>query len=102
MKTDEDRLTRKNLILDVRDLTTRFYTEEGIVKAVEGVSFKIKEGEILGLVGETGCGKSVTALSILQLVRPPGKIEKGKVIFQGEDLMQKSTSEVLEYRGKDI
>ena len=102
MKTDEDRQTRKNLILDVQDLTTRFYTEEGIVKAVEGVSFKIKEGEILGLVGETGCGKSVTALSILQLVRPPGKIEKGKVVFQGEDLMQKSTSEVLEYRGKDI
>jgi oligopeptide/dipeptide ABC transporter ATP-binding protein len=89
-------------ILNVQDLTTYFYTEEGVVKAVEGVSFKIKEGETLGLVGETGCGKSVTALSILQLVRPPGKIEKGKVIFEGEDLLQKSISEVLEYRGKDI
>jgi len=69
---------------------------------VEGVSFQINEGENLGLVGETGCGKSVTALSILQLVRPPGKIEKGKVIFRGEDLLQKSISKVLEYRGKDI
>ncbi|KKM57684.1 hypothetical protein LCGC14_1550510, partial [marine sediment metagenome] len=72
------------------------------VKAVEGVSFKIHEGETLGLVGETGCGKSVTALSILQVVRPPGRIEKGKVIFRGEDLLQKSKFEVLKYRGKDI
>ncbi len=102
MKIDEERRKGTNIILEVQDLTTRFYTEEGIVKAVEGVSFKIKEGEVLGLVGETGCGKSVTALSILQLVRPPGKIERGKVVFQGEDLLQKSTSEVLEYRGKDI
>jgi oligopeptide/dipeptide ABC transporter ATP-binding protein len=91
-----------NVILDVQDLTTYFYTEEGVVKAVEGVSFKINKGETLGLVGETGCGKSVTALSILQLVRPPGNIEKGKVIFEGEDMIQKSVSEVLEYRGKDI
>ena len=91
-----------NIILDVQDLTTYFYTEEGIVKAVEGVSFKIQEGETLGLVGETGCGKSVTALSILQVVRPPGKIEKGKVIFEGEDLLQRTISGILEYRGKDI
>ncbi|MHA2392916.1 MAG: ABC transporter ATP-binding protein [Promethearchaeota archaeon] len=90
------------VILDVQDLTTYFYTEEGVVKAVEGVSFKINEGETLGLVGETGCGKSVTALSILQVVRPPGIIEKGKVIFEGEDLLQKSDAEVLECRGKDI
>ncbi|MHA2128317.1 MAG: ABC transporter ATP-binding protein, partial [Promethearchaeota archaeon] len=80
-----------NHILDVRDLTTYFYTEEGIVKAVEGVSFNINEGETLGLVGETGCGKSVTALSILQVVRPPGIIEKGQVIFRGENLLQKFT-----------
>jgi oligopeptide/dipeptide ABC transporter ATP-binding protein len=91
-----------NVILDVQDLTTYFYTEEGVVKAVEGVSFNIIEGETLGLVGETGCGKSVTALSILQVVRPPGKIEKGKIIFEGEDLLQKSEAEILEYRGKDI
>ncbi|GAH76910.1 unnamed protein product, partial [marine sediment metagenome] len=91
-----------HVILDVQDLTTYFYTEEGTVKAVEGVSFQINEGETLGLVGETGCGKSVTALSILQLVRPPGVIERGKINFRGEDLIQKSKSEVLEYRGKDI
>jgi len=101
-KSEEERRVGNNVILEVHDLTTNFYTEEGIVKAVAGVSFKINEGENLGLVGETGCGKSVTALSILQLVRPPGKIEKGKVIFRGEDLLQKSTSDVLEYRGKDI
>ena len=73
-----------------------------MVRAVEGVSFKIFKGETLGLVGETGCGKSVTALSILQLVRPPGKIENGKVIFNGEDLLKKTKSEMLKYRGKDI
>ncbi|KKN60651.1 hypothetical protein LCGC14_0530010, partial [marine sediment metagenome] len=99
---EEIKVVGNHIILDVQDLTTYFYTEEGIVKAVEGVSFKIHEGETLGLVGETGCGKSVTALSILQLVRPPGIIEKGKVIFRGEDLLQKSISEVLGYRGKDI
>jgi len=91
-----------NVILDVQDLTTYFYTEEGMVRAVEGVSFKIFKGETLGLVGETGCGKSVTALSILQLVRPPGKIENGRVIFRGEDLLKKTKSEMLKYRGKDI
>jgi len=102
-KRNKDRKSGEDhVILDVQDLTTYFYTEEGTVKAVEGVSFKILEGETLGLVGETGCGKSVTALSILQVVRPPGQIEKGKVIFNGEDLLQKSKSEVLDYRGKDI
>ena len=101
-QVEEIKLVGNHVILDVQDLTTNFYTEEGIVKAVAGVSFKIHEGENLGLVGETGCGKSVTALSILQIVRPPGKIEKGKVIFRGEDLLQKSESELLKYRGKDI
>ncbi|MFW9865526.1 MAG: ABC transporter ATP-binding protein [Candidatus Thorarchaeota archaeon] len=95
-------LTENHVVLDVKDLTTYFYTEEGIVRAVEGVSFKIYEGEVLGLVGETGCGKSVTALSILRLVRPPGEIKSGKVIFQGEDLHQKSEEEFLKYRGNRI
>jgi peptide/nickel transport system ATP-binding protein len=95
-------IDRSNLVLDVKDLTTYFYTEEGVVKAVEGVSFQIFKGETLGLVGETGCGKSVTALSILQVVRPPGKIEKGDVFFSGEDLMEKSDLEMAKYRGKDI
>ncbi len=105
MKTDQpviSEIENGNVILSVKDLTTYFYTEEGIVKAVEGVSFKIKRGETLGLVGETGCGKSVTALSILQVVRPPGVIEDGEVIFNGEDLLQKSDLEMAKYRGKDI
>ena len=99
---DFSKMGENNVILDVNGLTTYFYTEEGIVKAVEGVSFRIRKGETLGLVGETGCGKSVTALSILQVVRPPGQIEKGQVIFRGEDLLQKSELEMLKYRGKDI
>jgi len=89
-------------ILDIQDLTTYFYTEEGVVRAVEGVSFKIYEGETLGLVGETGCGKSVTALSILRLVRPPGEIKSGKVFFEGEDLHQKTEEDFLKYRGNRI
>ena len=94
---DED-----NIILDVKDLTTYFYTEEGVVKAVEEVSFEIKEGEVLGLVGETGCGKTVTALSILKLIQPPGKIEKGSVRFGNKDLSARSEREILPYRGNEI
>ncbi|MFX1573549.1 MAG: ABC transporter ATP-binding protein [Promethearchaeota archaeon] len=104
--TEEDQVQvmgiGNNVILDVKDLTTYFYTEEGIVKAVEGVSFKIYQGETLGLVGETGCGKSVTALSILRLVRPPGEIKSGKVIFDGEELHTKTEQEFLKYRGNKI
>jgi len=99
LKTSVD---SQDAILSVRDLVTYFYTDEGIVKAVEGVSFDIYKEEILGLVGETGCGKSVTALSILQLVRSPGKILSGKVLFHGEDLLQKTEEEMLEYRGNKI
>ena len=95
-------ISEDNVILDVQNLTTYFHTEEGVVRAVEGVSFKIYKGEVLGLVGETGCGKSVTALSILQVIRPPGKIMKGEVIFRGENLSMKSESEMLKYRGRDI
>ena len=91
-----------DIILNVKNLTTYFYTEEGVVKAVEGVSFKIHEGETLGLVGETGCGKSVTALSILQVVRPPGVIEDGEVFFKGEDLLKLTDLEMAKYRGRDI
>lgn len=94
--------TNDDTILDVKNLKTYFYTPEGIVRAVEGVSFSIKKDEVLGLVGETGCGKSVTALSILQLVRSPGKIIGGKIFFQNEDLLKKSKSEMLKYRGKEI
>ena len=75
----ETRTDESQKLLEVKNLKTYFYTEEGIVKAVDGVSFDIYEDEVLGLVGETGCGKSVTALSILQLVRAPGKIIDGSV-----------------------
>ncbi|MHA1748292.1 MAG: ABC transporter ATP-binding protein [Promethearchaeota archaeon] len=90
------------VILSVQDLVTYFFTEEGIVRAVEGVSFNIYKEETLGLVGETGCGKSVTALSILQLIQSPGKIISGKVIFMGEDLLQKSEEEIRDFRGNQI
>ncbi|TES97195.1 MAG: ABC transporter ATP-binding protein [Promethearchaeota archaeon] len=93
---------KNEVILDVRDLTTYFYTEEGVVHALERVSFKIHEGEVLGLVGETGCGKTVTALSILQLIRPPGKIIGGKVMYGDIDLHEKSEIEILPQRGSEI
>jgi peptide/nickel transport system ATP-binding protein len=101
-KVRDSAIESNQVILDVKDLTTYFHTEEGVVRAVEGVSFKIHKGEVLGLVGETGCGKSVTALSILRVIRPPGKIVKGEVIFRGENLSMKSESEMLKYRGNDI
>jgi peptide/nickel transport system ATP-binding protein len=100
--SERSKLNGDHVILDVKDLTTYFYTEEGIVRAVEGVSFKMHEGEALGLVGETGCGKSVTALSIVDLIRPPGKREKGNILFNREDLTSKSESDMLKYRGKEI
>jgi peptide/nickel transport system ATP-binding protein len=90
------------IILEVKNLKTYFYTEEGIVKAVDGVSFKMHENKILGLVGETGCGKSVTALSIMRLISSPGEIEAGQVLFYGEDLLKKSEKDMLSYRGKKM
>ncbi|MFW9822934.1 MAG: oligopeptide/dipeptide ABC transporter ATP-binding protein [Candidatus Thorarchaeota archaeon] len=90
------------ILLQVKNLKTYFYTEEGIVKAVDGVSFDIYEDEVLGLVGETGCGKSVTALSILQLVRAPGKIIDGSVFFKGRDLVKLKEHEMRQRRGRDI
>ncbi len=90
------------MLLQIRDIRTYFYTEEGIVKAVDGVSFDLYKDETLGLVGETGCGKSVTALSILQLVRAPGKIIEGSVKFKGKDLLELSQKEMRQYRGNKI
>ena len=93
---------QNDILLSVDGLTTYFYTEEGVVKAVDGVSFTIKRNEIMGLVGETGCGKSVTALSILRLIRYPGKIVQGTITFDGIELTALSKSEMLEYRGNEI
>lgn len=90
-------------LLKVHGLKTYFFIERGVVKAVDGVDFEIGKGEIFGLVGETGCGKSVTALSILRLIpSPPGKIVKGEIIFDGEDLLKKSNKEMRHIRGAKI
>jgi len=89
-------------LLSVRNLKTYFYTYAGVVKALEGVNLDICKGESIGLVGETGCGKSVTALSILRLIDFPGKIVEGEVLFKGEDLLKKSEEEMREIRGRQI
>jgi oligopeptide/dipeptide ABC transporter, ATP-binding protein, C-terminal domain len=90
-------------ILDVQGLETQFKTPEGIVHAVNGVSIHLDEGETLGLVGESGCGKSVTMLSILRLIQsPPGQIVAGKAIFKGSDLLAMSQEEIRQVRGGQI
>ncbi|MHA1239817.1 MAG: ABC transporter ATP-binding protein [Promethearchaeota archaeon] len=89
-------------LIQIKNLKTYFYTEEGVVKAVDGVSFDIYEDEVIGLVGETGCGKSVTALSILNLVRAPGTIIDGQVLFRGINLVKLSNKEMKKHRGNDI
>ncbi|MFX0006349.1 MAG: ABC transporter ATP-binding protein [Promethearchaeota archaeon] len=99
---NESTITKKPALLQIRNLKTYFYTEEGVVKAVDGVSFDMYEDETLGLVGETGCGKSVTALSILRLVRVPGKILEGSVIFKGRDLLDLTEKDMRDFRGKEI
>ena len=93
----------QKLLLEVKNLEVNFYTYRGVVKALNGVNLKINEGEFFGLVGETGCGKSVTASAVLNLVQNPGKIEKGEIIFQGKDLLKIDKEEFREnIRGKEI
>lgn len=90
-------------VLQVKDLKTYFYTEEGIVPAVDGLDFELEKGETLAIVGESGCGKSVTSLSVLQIVpTPPGKIESGEIVYQGEDLLKKTEKEMQKIRGNEI
>lgn len=90
-------------LLEVRDLKTYFFTQEGMVKAVDGISYDLQEGETLGLVGESGCGKSVSALSLMRLIPdPPGKIVNGEVIFEGRDILGMSDEEVRHIRGNKI
>lgn len=92
-----------DFILDVQGLETTFKTPAGTVHAVNGVSFGLKEGETLGVVGESGCGKSVTMMSLLQLIpTPPGKIENGKALFLGRDLLKMSREEIRHVRGSQI
>ncbi len=90
-------------LLEVNNLKTYFFTRGGVVKAVDDVSFTIKPGETLGLVGESGCGKSVTALSVMRLVaNPPGKIVGGEINFNGENIMEKNQNEMTDLRGSKI
>ena len=90
-------------LLEINDLATHFFTQEGVVKAVDGVSYELEEGEVLGVVGESGCGKSVSALSIMRLVaNPPGRTVRGEVIFEGEDLLKMDDAEMRNVRGNKI
>jgi peptide/nickel transport system ATP-binding protein len=89
-------------LLEVENLVTYFYTDEGIVKAVDGVDFKVYPGEIIGLVGESGCGKSVTSLSIMGLIEPPGKIVAGEILFQNKNLLKLNETEMQNIRGAQI
>jgi len=93
----------EDLLVQVKDLKTYFYTDDGIVKAVDGVDFSINKGQTLGMVGESGCGKSVSALSVLRLIQePPGKIVSGEIWFKGEDLLKKRPEQMRKIRGNDI
>ncbi len=92
-----------DVLLSVRDLRTYFHTDEGVVKAVDGVNFDVRAGEVLGIVGESGSGKSVTAMSILGLIPvPPGRIESGQIIWKGQDLLTLSDKELRRIRGGEI
>lgn len=94
-----DNFAQVDKILEVRDLKTYFYTEDGVVKAVDGVDFNVRRGEIVALVGESGCGKSVTSFSIMQLVGTPGKVVGGEVLFNGQDLLKLPEAEMRLMRG---
>ncbi len=89
-------------LLEVADLSTWFHTRRGIAKAVDGIDFKVEKGRVLCIVGESGCGKSVTALSIMQLVAPPGRIESGAVRFEGRNLLELDAAEMTALRGERI
>ncbi len=89
-------------LLDVRGLRTSFATRDGVVRAVDGIDFTVDRGEIMGLVGESGCGKSVTSLSIMRLVAKPGRVEAGEILFDGRDLLKLSNSEMRALRGDRI
>lgn len=92
----------KNLV-EFKNLKTYFHTSDGVVKAVNDVSFKIKEGETVCVVGESGCGKSVTAMSLMRLIpTPPGRIEGGEILFEGKDVLKLTEAEMRNIRGNDV
>jgi len=89
-------------LLQVEDLHTQFFTSRGVVHAVDGVSFHVDAGETLGVVGESGCGKTMTALSILRLLPDPGRITSGRILFQGNDVTKMTDEEIRDFRGNDV
>jgi oligopeptide/dipeptide ABC transporter ATP-binding protein len=90
-------------LIDIRDLHTQFFTDDGLARAVDGVSYSLQRGETVGVVGESGCGKSVTALSVLRLIpNPPGRIVGGEILFEGNNLLDLSPAEMRRIRGNDI
>ena len=91
-----------NNLIEFKNLKTYFYTEGGVVKAVNDVSFKVKKGEIVCVVGESGCGKSVTAMSLMRLVSQPGKIIEGEILYEGKDLLKLKEEEIRAIRGNEI
>jgi len=89
-------------LLQIEDLHTQFFTSRGVVHAVDGVNLHIDAGEVLGVVGESGCGKTITALSVLRLVPDPGKIVSGRILFRGKDVTKMDDQEIREFRGNDV
>jgi len=89
-------------VLEVTDLRTHFHTRDGVVRAVDGIDLSVKAGEVLGIVGESGCGKSVTSLSIMGLIPSPGKIESGEILFKGENMLEMSKKQIASLRGEHI
>jgi oligopeptide/dipeptide ABC transporter ATP-binding protein len=95
-------MTNTKPLLEVKGLKTYFYTEDGIVRAVDGVDFEVFPGEVLGLVGESGCGKSVTSLSIMRLISKPGRVDAGEILLDGENLLNFPEEEMIKVRGNRI
>ncbi|HQC38170.1 MAG TPA: ATP-binding cassette domain-containing protein, partial [Thermotogota bacterium] len=95
-------MPEKNILLEVKDLRTYFKTEDGIVKAVDGVDYVVYSGEALGIVGESGCGKSVNALSIMRLLDEKGQIASGEIMMDRVDILKLSESQMREIRGNDV
>jgi len=98
----DDKSNSNGNILEVKNLKTYFYTEDGTVRSVDGVDFTVRKGEVLGIVGESGCGKSVTSLSIMRLIGKPGKVVEGSINFDGTNLLDLPESEMVHIRGNRI
>ena len=96
-------MNKKEEVLQVKDLKTHFFTDEGVSKAVDGLNFSVSKGETLGIVGESGCGKSITSLSIMRLIdRESGSKVEGNILFKGKDLLQQNEAEMRAIRGNQI